>query len=266
MPGFETVNLEIADGAATIELNRPESLNAWNLQLGLDLRAAIELAGDDTSVRAVMITGAGRGFSSGADLREEREPTDGEDAVPDFSARLRDVYHPILVGIREMPKPVVAAVNGPAVGIGCSLALACDLVVAAESAYFLLAFINIGLIPDGGSTAFVPARLGFTRAAEMMLLGERVPAPRALEWGLVNRVVADGELRAEAGALTARLAAGPGVAYANAKALLNRRMYPDLDLQLEAEADAQREQGMTADFLEGVLAFVEKRPPRFAGR
>jgi 2-(1,2-epoxy-1,2-dihydrophenyl)acetyl-CoA isomerase len=266
MSELETVNLAIADGAATIELNRPETLNAWNLQLGLDLRAAIERVRDDSSVRAVMITGAGRGFSSGADLREEREPVEGEDAVPDFSARLREVYHPILVGIREMPKPVLAAVNGPAVGIGCSLALACDLIVAAESAYFLLAFINIGLIPDGGSTAFLPARIGFTRAAEMMLLGERVPASQALDWGLVNRVVADGELAAEARALTDRLAAGPGVAYANAKALINRRTYPDLDLQLEAEADAQREQGRTADFIEGVLAFVEKRPPRFAGR
>src|SRR4051794_13121997 len=173
MPELETVKLQIAEGAATIELNRPQSLNAWNLQLGQDLRAAVERVRDDASVRAVMITGAGRGFSSGADLREDREPTEGQDAVPDLSARLREVYHPILIGIREMAKPVVAAVNGPAVGIGCSLALACDLIVAAESSYFLLAFINIGLIPDGGSTAFVPARIGFTRAAEMMLLGER---------------------------------------------------------------------------------------------
>jgi 2-(1,2-epoxy-1,2-dihydrophenyl)acetyl-CoA isomerase len=266
MSEFETVNLEIRDGVAKIELNRPETLNAWNLQLGRDLRAAVEQSRDDSSVRAVMITGGGRGFSSGADLREDREPIEGEDAVPDFSARLREIYHPILVGIREMPKPVVGAVNGPAVGIGCSLALACDLIVAAESAYFLLAFINIGLIPDGGSTAFVPARIGFTRAAEMMLLGERVPAGTALDWGLVNRVVPDSELATEAGALAARLAAGPGAAYANAKALINRRMYPDLDLQLEAEADAQREQGASADFLEGVLAFVEKRPPRFTGR
>ncbi|MFL5870799.1 MAG: enoyl-CoA hydratase-related protein [Solirubrobacterales bacterium] len=266
MPELETVNLQIAEGAATIELNRPQSLNAWNLQLGQDLRAAVERVRDDASVRAVMITGAGRGFSSGADLREDREPTEGQDAVPDFSARLREVYHPILIGIREMAKPVVAAVNGPAVGIGCSLALACDLIVAAESTYFLLAFINIGLIPDGGSTAFDPARIGCTRAAEMMLRGARVTAAQALEWGMVNRVVADDELATEARALTARLAAGPGLAYANAKALLNRRAYPDLDLQLDAEADAQREQGRTEDFLEGVLAFVEKRRPRFTGR
>jgi 2-(1,2-epoxy-1,2-dihydrophenyl)acetyl-CoA isomerase len=213
----------------------------------------------------VMITGAGRGFSSGADLREQRATTGGE-GRPDLSARLRERYHPILRGIREMPKPVVAAVNGPAVGIGCSLALACDLVVAAESSYMLLAFVNIGLVPDGGSTAFVPARAGFARAMEMAMLGERIDARRAFEWGLVNRVVADAELLAEARALTARLASGPTIAYANAKRLINRRLYADLEAQLEAEADAQREQGLTADFVEGVVAFAEKRPPRFSGR
>jgi 2-(1,2-epoxy-1,2-dihydrophenyl)acetyl-CoA isomerase len=266
MSGPESVNFEVAGGAATIELNRPETLNAWNLQFGVDLLAAVERARDDESVRAVMITGAGRGFSSGADLREQREPSEEEAGVPDLSSRLRERYHPILTGIREMPKPVVAAVNGPAVGIGCSLALACDLILAAESSYFLLAFVNVGLIPDGGSTAFVPARAGFARAAEMALLGERIEAPKALEWGLVNRVVADDKLADEARALTERLAAGPTVAYANAKRLLNRRLYSDLDLQLEAEADAQREQGMTQDFIEGVVAFAEKRKPRFTGR
>jgi 2-(1,2-epoxy-1,2-dihydrophenyl)acetyl-CoA isomerase len=266
MPELETVNFSVAEGAATIELNRPDNLNAWNLQLGLDLLAAVERARDDDTVRAVMITGAGRGFSSGADLREQRETTESEPAIPDLSSRLRERYHPILTGIREMPKPVVAAVNGPAVGIGCSLALACDLILAAESSYFLLAFINIGLVPDGGSTAFVPARTGFARAAEMALLGERIEAAKALEWGLVNRVVADDELLDEARELSARLAAGPTAAYANAKKLLNRRVYPDLAEQLEAEAVAQGEQGGTADFVEGVIAFAEKRPPRFSGR
>ena len=264
MTSLKTVNIEVSDGAALIELNRPDNLNAWNLQLGLDLRAAIERATDDDGVRAVLVTGAGRGFSSGADLREQRDTN--EEGLPDLSARLRAVYHPVLVGLREMPKPVVAAVNGPAVGIGCSLALACDLILAAESSYFLLAFVNIGLIPDGGSTAFVPARAGHARAMEMAMLGERVPAALALEWGLVNRVVPDDELGSEARALVERLAAGPTVAYANAKRLLNRRMYGDLDGQLEAEADAQREQGATEDFVEGVVAFAEKRPPRFTGR
>jgi 2-(1,2-epoxy-1,2-dihydrophenyl)acetyl-CoA isomerase len=164
-----------------------------------------------------------------------------------------------------MPKPVLAAVNGPAAGIGCSLALACDLVVAAESAFFLLAFINIGLVPDGGSTAIIPARVGGARAAEMALLGERVPAPKALEWGLINRVVPDADLEDDAELLLGHLAGGPTRAYANAKRLLNRTLYRDFAGQLDAEAEAQREQGATSDFIEGVLAFAEKRPPRFTG-
>ena len=162
MTDFETIDLAVADGAATITLNRPDKLNAWNLQLGIDLRQAVEGLAADESVRAVMITGAGRGFSSGADLSEPRE--EGADGMPDLRARLKERYHPIITGIREMPKPVITAVNGGAVGIGCSLALSGDLVLAAESSYFLLAFVNIGLVPDGGSTAFVPARIGLARA------------------------------------------------------------------------------------------------------
>src|SRR5262245_57741667 len=164
-----------------------------------------------------------------------------------------------------MPKPVVAAVNGPAVGIGCSLALACDLTVAAESAYFLLAFVNIGLVPDGGSTLFIPARIGYARAAEMAMLGERVPAEQALDWGLVNRVVPDDDLEGAANALLELLANGPTTSYAGSKKLLNRRVYADLQDQLDAEAEAQRGQGSSQDFVEGVLAFTEKRPPNFTG-
>ncbi|HEY7267174.1 MAG TPA: enoyl-CoA hydratase-related protein, partial [Solirubrobacterales bacterium] len=212
---------------------------------------------------AVLLTGAGRGFSSGADLKEQRTERDG--GAPDLSARLKEIYHPIITGLREMPKPVVAAVNGPAVGIGCSLALAADLIVAAESAYFLLAFVNIGLVPDGGSTAFLPARVGYARAAEMAMLGEQVPAEQALEWGLVNRVVPDDELETASGELLDRLANGPTRSYAGAKKLLNRRMYADLAGQLDAEAETQKEQGSSEDFVEGVLAFVEKRPPKFTG-
>ena len=262
MGSHETIDLEVSDGAARIVLNRPDSLNSWNEQFGTDLLEVVrEVAADDV-VRAVMITGAGRAFSSGADLKEQRSADDG---LPDLSSRLKELYHPIILGIREMPKPVIAAVNGPAVGIGCSLALDCDLVLAAESAYFLLAFVNIGLVPDGGSTAIVPARIGFARAIEMGMLGESVPADQALDWGLINRVVADDELAAEAQELLARLAVGPTAAYANFKKLINLRAYAGLSEQLEAEADAQREQGHTADFIEGVLAFVEKRPARFQG-
>jgi 2-(1,2-epoxy-1,2-dihydrophenyl)acetyl-CoA isomerase len=262
MPSHETIDLQVSDGAARLLLNRPDSLNDWNEQFGRDLLDAVQTVSADESARALLITGAGRAFSSGADLKEER--SDGE-GVPDLSARLKEIYHPVILGIREMPKPVVAAVNGPAVGIGCSLALCCDLILAAESSYFLLAFVNIGLVPDGGSTAMLPAMIGLARTAEMGLLGEKVPAEKAVEWGIANRLVADDRLEAESEELLATLASGPTVAYANFKRLLNRRVYGDIAGQLEAEADAQREQGNTQDFVEGVVAFIQKRPAEFKG-
>jgi 2-(1,2-epoxy-1,2-dihydrophenyl)acetyl-CoA isomerase len=260
---YETVNLRIADGAARIVLNRPDSLNAWNERFGRELLDAVESVSGDEAVRAVLITGAGRAFSSGADLREQRAGVDGE--PPDLSQRLRELYNPVILGVREMPKPVLAAVNGPAVGIGCSLALACDLVLAAESAYFLLAFVNIGLVPDGGSSVFIPARAGAGRAAEMALLGERVPAATGRAWGLVDRLVTDDSFAAEVDALAERLATGPTRAYAAAKEQLNARAYRGLDEQLELEASLQQELAGSADFGEGVLAFLEKRSPRFTG-
>ena len=179
--------------------------------------------------------------------------------------RLTEQYHPIIVGVRELPKPVVAAVHGAAAGIGASLALACDLVVAAESAYFLLAFVNIGLVPDGGSSVFVPARAGHTRAFEMAMLGERVPAEQAERWGLINRVWGDEEFDAHVEELIAGLAAGPTRSYAGTKRQLNNRIYWGMDEQLDLEADIQQEMAESADFVEGVTAFVEKRQARFAG-
>jgi 2-(1,2-epoxy-1,2-dihydrophenyl)acetyl-CoA isomerase len=263
---YETVNLLRRDAAAKLELNRPERMNAWNRQFGFDLLDAVRAVADDPDVRAVCITGAGRGFSSGADLKEmgsndERTP----EGHPDVRTTLTERYHPIITQIRRMPKPVVAAVNGPAVGIGCSLALACDLVVAAESAYFLLAFVNIGLVPDGGSSVFVPARAGHARAFEMAMLGERVPAAQAERWGLANRVYPDESFGAWVDELVARLAAGPTRSYAGTKRQLNERIYRGMDDQLELEADIQQEMAASGDFVEGVMAFVEKREPRFAG-
>jgi 2-(1,2-epoxy-1,2-dihydrophenyl)acetyl-CoA isomerase len=262
---LETVNVRIADGAATVELNRPEALNAWNAQLGADLLAALRGVVEDDAVRAVVITGAGRGFSSGADLKDISGGETTPDGRPDVYKTLTERYHPIMHLIREMPKPVVAAVNGPAVGIGCSLALCCDLIVAAESAYFLLAFVNIGLVPDGGSSLFVPARVGMARAMELAMLGERLPARQALEWGLINRVVDDARLAGEAAALGARLAAGPTRSYAGSKRQLNNWLYSRMPEQLELEAQIQREMAGSDDFVEGALAFVQKRSPRFAG-
>lgn len=266
VPELQTVNVTVADGVGTVELNRPEALNAWNTQLGLDLRAAVEHVAQDDAVRAIVVRGAGRGFSSGADLKD----MSGRDQVtpegrPDVYRTLTERYHPIITTLREMPKPAVAAVKGPAVGIGMSLALACDLIVAAESAYFMLGFVNIGLVPDGGSSLFVPSRVGMTRAFELSLLGERLPAPKALDWGLINRVVPDDELDAEVAALAARLAAGPTRSYAGSKRQLNRWLYSGMADQLELEAGIQREMSNTEDFLEGVAAFVEKRGARFSG-
>jgi 2-(1,2-epoxy-1,2-dihydrophenyl)acetyl-CoA isomerase len=260
---YETVNLERRDGAAWIELNRPDALNAWNKQFGIDLHAAVHEAAGDDEVRAVIITGAGRGFSSGADLKAGFDPT--PEGHPDVRTAL-ERYHEIMLAIRRMPKPVVAGVHGPAVGIGCSLALCSDYIVAAESAYFLLAFVNIGLVPDGGSSLYIPARAGFTRAAEMALLGEKIPAEKAERWNLINRVVPDAELRPALEELATRFASGPTRSFAGTKRQLNNWLFTRMEEQLELEADIQQEMAASGDFTEGVMAFVEKRDARFTGR
>jgi len=262
---LETVNVNVEAGAATVELNRPQALNAWNAQFGADLLAALRDVEADEQVRAVVLTGAGRAFSSGADLKDISTDTT-PDGRPDVYKTLTERYHPIMRAIREMPNPVIAAVNGPAVGIGCSLALCCDLILAAESAYFLLAFVNIGLVPDGGSSLFLPTRIGMARASELSMLGERLPAAKALDWGLINRVVADEQLMQEATALAARMAAGPTRSYAGSKRQLNNWLYARIEEQLELEAKIQQEMAGSADFVEGAMAFIQKREARFTGR
>jgi 2-(1,2-epoxy-1,2-dihydrophenyl)acetyl-CoA isomerase len=262
--GYETVIWEHSGAVGRLTLNRPHRLNAWTPQLGRELRDVLEGEADQESVRAVLVTGAGRAFSSGADLKEGVSAA--ADGMPDVEGELRDIYHPAIACIRRLAKPVVAAINGPCVGIGCSLALACDLLVAAESAFLSLAFVNIGLMPDGGSTAFVPPAVGKARAFEMSLLGEPVPARRALDWGLVNWVHPDASFPQEAQALVQRLAAGPTRAYAAAKEALNSSLYGNLDAQLDLEARLQQGLARSEDFREGAIAFVEKRAPSFSGR
>ena len=261
---YETVDVNRDGAAVKIALNRPDRMNAWSEGLSQDLLAVLRVVAADETVRAVMLTGNGRAFCSGADLKDG-----ADDAVAgklDTYTTLTRWYHPIVTTIREMPKPVLTAVNGPAAGAGLSLALAGDLVVAAESAYFMLAFVGIGLVPDGGASLFVPSRVGFARAAEMAMLGERVSASKAVDWGLINSAWPDAEFAAKAGALLARLAAGPTRSYAGSKRELNHWMYDRMAAHLELEASIQGELAASADFVEGVSAFLQKRPPEFGGK
>lgn len=224
---------------------------------------ALEQAQADPEVRVVVFTGSGRAFSSGADLKSGAEL--GPDGKPNVLNQLRDAYNPLILRVRTIPKPVIAKVNGVAAGIGCSLALAADLIVAAQSAYFLLAFVNIGLGLDGGASLTLPLRGGHARAFEMALLGERVPAAKALEWGLVNRVVADDRLDETVASIAGRLAAAAPGALTTIKRTINSRLYAGLDELLELEAVLQQQRVESADFLEAVAAFMEGRPPRFSG-
>jgi 2-(1,2-epoxy-1,2-dihydrophenyl)acetyl-CoA isomerase len=256
---FEHIRLDFSPAAvATVVIARPDRLNALSGQTVDELRAAVEEAGS-SGARCLLLTGEGRGFSSGADLA-------GGGGLPDDAgAALEKHFNPLVEAIFALPIPVVAAVNGPCAGAGCSLALAADIVIAARSAYFLQAFVNIGLIPDAGATWLLPRLTGRARAMEMMMLGERVPAEQALEWGLISRVVEDEALASEAGALAARLAQGPTVALGLIRKLAREASHMPLSDALAAERAAQREAGDTRDFRNAVTAFLQKQQPRFDG-
>jgi 2-(1,2-epoxy-1,2-dihydrophenyl)acetyl-CoA isomerase len=260
---LETVEVTRADRVAWISLNRPEALNAWTYQLGRELTVAIDDAAADPDVRVIVLTGAGRAFSSGADLKAGHAA--GPDGKPDVQTPLREIYNPLILRVRTVPKPVIAAVNGPAVGIGCSLALAADLIFAARSAYFLLAFVNIGLGLDGGASQTLAARVGHARAFQIAYLGERVTADQAEQWNLVNEVVEDDQLKARVTELAGKLGAGPPGSYASIKRTINERAYAGFEELLDLEARLQQERASSADFVEGVLAFMQKRPANFTG-
>lgn len=254
---------QASEGVATLTLNRPDVLNAMNAELMSALREGVERAAADSEVRAVLLTGAGRGFCAGADLAARQS---GGNGLSDSGALLRERYHPIILALRQMPKPVVTAVNGVAAGAGMSLALAGDVVLAGRSASFLQAFSKIGLIPDAGSTYFLPRYAGEMRARALAILAEKIDAEEAHRIGLVWKLHADDVLQDEAGKLARHLATMPTMAYALIKEALNASFDNDLPAQLELEATLQSRASRSEDCREGVAAFIEKRAPKFKGR
>lgn len=261
----ETVLLSVQEHVATVTLNRPEVLNALNVPEGEGLIRALETCREDERVRAVILTGAGRGFCAGGDVKAMGEAIRSGLDPEDFFRELTIPLHRLISDLRSTEKPVVAAINGATGGAGMSLAVACDLRIAAEAATFRQAYTSIGLTPDGGWTAFVPRIIGPAKAMELLLLDPVLDARQALALGLVHEVVPGVGLMERAHAVAARLAQGPTKAFGGAKALVNAAVFPDLGAQLERERERIIRQGGTADFREGVAAFVEKRAPRFRG-
>jgi 2-(1,2-epoxy-1,2-dihydrophenyl)acetyl-CoA isomerase len=256
---YQTIRLDITDGLGVLTLNRPDKMNALNTQMRAEIAFAMrEAAG---LARAIVLTGEGKAFCSGQDLGDT-----GGSGVPDMERTLRDEYNPMLKAIYDCPVPTIAAVNGPAAGAGANLALAADVVIAAESAYFLQAFTRIGLMPDAGGTWFLPRQMGLAKAMGASLFGEPISARQADDWGMIWEAVADAEFDAHWRARAAQLAEGPTEAYRAVKKALRASFDNSLTEQLTREAHLQGKCGQTRDFREGVVAFMEKRPARFEGR
>jgi 2-(1,2-epoxy-1,2-dihydrophenyl)acetyl-CoA isomerase len=260
VPAPAVVRYEVSDAIATITLDRPDALNALTVPMKIELLAALRSVARDPGVRAVVLTGAGRAFCAGQDLKERLEP----DAAP-LAVEVRERYNPIVAAMRSLDQPIVGAINGVAAGAGASLAFACDIRVAAESANFVLAFGRIGLVPDSGATWFLPRLVGSAKAAELALLGGSLSAVEAERFGLVSSVTSGDALADDARALAARLAGLAPRALALTKRALQRSWSVGLDEALEDEALRQGIAGATADHAEGLAAFLEKRPPRFTG-
>ncbi|WP_341913292.1 enoyl-CoA hydratase-related protein [Ferrovibrio terrae] len=261
---WNTLIVDKRDGIATITLNRPDRLNALNSELMTELGKALDEIDADATMRCLLLTGAGRGFCSGADLASGDLNNDG--GMPDLGRALHDKYHPVIRRLAAYRMPVVCAVNGPAAGAGMSLALTGDIVIAAQSATFLQAFANIGLVPDAGSTYFLPRLAGTARALGLTMLGEKLPAETAAAWGLIWQCVPDTELMPAAMKVATKFANGPTVGLAQIRKLIRQSATNGLDAQLEAEREAQVVAGRTRDFIEGVTAFLQKRAAKFSGK
>jgi 2-(1,2-epoxy-1,2-dihydrophenyl)acetyl-CoA isomerase len=262
---METITIDSDEAVTHITLNRPDRLNALTGEMSDELVDAFTAIREDPEVRAVVLTGAGRGFCSGQDLTEFEEAYRSE-GRPDIGKHLEQAYHRLIPVIVETPKPVIAAVNGVVAGAGVSLAAACDIRIASEAARFTQAFVKIGLVPDSGGTWLLPRLIGYARALELSMTGDMVDAQTALDIGLVNRVVAADVFEKEVAEYAARLAAMPTAALGATKELLRGAMTIDLQEALHREAEAQARMGDTADHLEGVMAFAEKRAPKYQGR
>jgi len=263
MADAETVLAETQDGCMQITLNRPDRLNAFNEDMHLALRARLTAAAEDDTVRAVLLTGAGRAFCAGQDLSDRDMRAGGE--APDLGLTLETLYNPLVRQIRALEKPVICAVNGVAAGAGANIALACDIVLAAQSARFIQAFSKIGLVPDSGGTWLLPRLIGEARAKALAMTGAPLDAETAASWGLIWKAVPDPDLMADAGKLAAQLASGATKGLAATKALIQSAADQPLDQQLDDERDSQRLAGRSNDYREGVAAFLEKRPARFTG-
>jgi len=261
---YEQIRFETADGIARITLNRPDRLNSFTTQMHGELRDALSRVATEGDARVLLLTGAGRGFCAGQDL-SDRAVAPGAAPV-DLGASIAENYRPLVLALRNLPLPVVCAVNGVAAGAGANVALACDIVVAAKSASFIQAFCRIGLVPDSGGTFFLPRLVGVARAMGLAMLGDKLTAERAAAWGLIWKCVEDTELAAVADALLTQLAQAPTRGLAAIKHALHASAGNTLEQQLDLERDTQRELGYSDDYREGVAAFLEKRPPRFTGR